>query len=161
MKYEIYHSKGGMNHSCEPKKYEYVHVTSVYADTLNEAFMMAQNDFNLEYAARGVRSTSVGDIIGYTIENQNLYKLVEGMGFSQVNKVWIEYKMQMSKQLNLLTAIPEEIEEYESIQEAITALMEQLDEDLYLVKKRNIKGFGMTNKRVVDLLPELWAEQIK
>lgn len=78
--YDIYHPVGGViNHNCARGIYEYNKVATVPANSLNDAYHMAQNDANLAYAELGIRSTCVGDII---CENDvNRIHMVRGLGF--------------------------------------------------------------------------------
>jgi hypothetical protein len=63
-KYHVYHPFGGaINTFCERGVYEFQEVANVFSDSLSGAWKQAQNDFNEEYAALGIRSTCIGDII--------------------------------------------------------------------------------------------------
>ena len=80
MMYNIYHPFGGiMNHNCERGLYEYQQVATVEANSLEEAYRLAQNE-NDSYTKNDVRSTSVGDIITsetghYMVKNIGFYKI--------------------------------------------------------------------------------------
>ena len=79
--YFILHPMGGeLNTKCEQLVYEFQHVALVTADSLEQAFVKAQNDFNDDYAAHGHRSTCVGDII----ENDSEFYMVMPLGFAKV-----------------------------------------------------------------------------
>jgi|NOAtaT_7_FD_contig_71_1982652_length_1591_multi_8_in_0_out_0_2 hypothetical protein len=89
MNYRILHPVGGtMNHDLERGVFEYEDIWSVEANSLNEAYLLSQNDFSEMYdsgmyARLGVRSTSVGDII---IEESlhgdfDQHFFVNGLGF--------------------------------------------------------------------------------
>jgi len=82
-RFGIYHPKDGfMNITCKVDICEYEHVAHIEAENLVRAFYMGQNDFNPEYAAKGKRSTSVGDVITY---NDKVF-MANGMGFKRVSK---------------------------------------------------------------------------
>lgn len=70
----------------------YQYVCSLEADTMEQAFRLAQNDFNKEYAKIGVRSTSVGDIIQSEQDYDlgNCY-LVKEKGFQCVPDTWLSF----------------------------------------------------------------------
>lgn len=59
------------------EKRDFKYIGAVMATDINEAWKLAQNDFNEEYAQLGVRSTSVGDMI---LDGNDFY-LVKGIGF--------------------------------------------------------------------------------
>lgn len=59
------------------EKRDFKYIGAVMASSLEEAFILSQNDFNEEYAEIGVRSTSVGDMI---LDGNDFY-LVKGIGF--------------------------------------------------------------------------------
>lgn len=61
----------------EGEKRDFKYIGSVLATDINEAWKLAQNDFNEEYAQLGVRSTSIGDMI---LDGNDFY-LVKGIGF--------------------------------------------------------------------------------
>lgn len=91
MIYSIYHPiSGKINHDFEPQMYE--KIFQVEAKSLEHAFMLSQNDFNPEYQALGVRSTSIGDIIQSEEDNLTLScNLVKGIGFQNVPSTWLTY----------------------------------------------------------------------
>ena len=94
MVYYIYHPKNGaMNHDCELNKFMYTMVYKLEANSLEEAFQRSQNDFNQSYADKGIRSTSVGDIImSHEDWQNNKCYLVKEVGFQQVyTGDWLEY----------------------------------------------------------------------
>jgi hypothetical protein len=93
MVYYIYHPKNGaMNHNCEPMTYMYDMVYKLEANSFEEAFQRSQNEFNQSYADKGLRSTSVGDIIMSELDYQNnRCHLVKGIGFEDVSSTWISY----------------------------------------------------------------------
>jgi hypothetical protein len=95
MKYNIYHPlEGKMNSFCQPAQFEYKRVAEIEAVSLEEAWHLSQNDFNDEYAALNVRSTSVGDIIASAEDLVNLRcHLVKGMGFQEVSVRWLTYQL--------------------------------------------------------------------
>ena len=59
------------------EKRNFKYIGAVMASSLEEAFMLSQNDFNEEYAEIGARSTSVGDMI---LDGNDFY-LVKMVGF--------------------------------------------------------------------------------
>lgn len=59
------------------EKRDFKYIGTVMATDINEAWKLAQNDFNEEYVQYGVRSTSVGDMI---LDGNDFY-LVKGIGF--------------------------------------------------------------------------------
>jgi len=59
------------------EKRDFKYIGAVMASSLEEAFILSQNDFNEEYAEIGARSTSVGDMI---LDGNDFY-LVKGIGF--------------------------------------------------------------------------------
>ena len=59
------------------EKRDFKYIGAVMASSLEEAFILSQNDFNEEYAEIGARSTSVGDVI---LDGNDFY-LVKGIGF--------------------------------------------------------------------------------
>ena len=93
MVYYIYHPNGGsMNHECTPGLHMYDMVYKLEADSLEEAFKLSQNDFNEQYASKGLRSTSVGDIIMSEEDyDNNRCQLVKGKGFQDVPSTWLSY----------------------------------------------------------------------
>jgi len=93
MVYYIYHPKGGsMNHDCVPAQFMYDMVYKLEANSFEEAFKMSQNDFNEDYASKGHRSTSVGDIIMSQEDyDNNRCHLVKGNGFQDVPSTWLSY----------------------------------------------------------------------
>lgn len=93
MLYSIFHPLDGvMNHDCQAGLYMYQHVFTLEANSLEEAFKLAQNDFNEQYAALGVRSTSVGDIIQSQADFEaNECHLVKGLGFGLVPNTWLSF----------------------------------------------------------------------
>jgi hypothetical protein len=62
-------------------------IGSVEAESIVDAFRLAQNDFNEEYASLGCRSTSVGDII---TDGDNHY-MVKGKGFASCDPRLLQY----------------------------------------------------------------------
>lgn len=62
------------------EKRDFKYIGAVMASSLEEAFILSQNDFNEEYAEIGARSTSVGDMI---LDGNDFY-LVKGIGFEYV-----------------------------------------------------------------------------
>jgi hypothetical protein len=61
----------------------YRDVAKVSASSLEQAFAKAQN-FNEEYAANNIRSTSVGDILVEDINGHIRCMMVRGFGFKEV-----------------------------------------------------------------------------
>lgn len=59
------------------EKRDFKYIGAVMASSLEEAFILSQNDFNEEYAEIGVRSTSVGDMI---LDGNDFY-LIKMVGF--------------------------------------------------------------------------------
>ena len=87
--FNIYHPYGGqLNTHCIPAQYEYQYVASISAESVESAFVAAQNE-NDDYAENGVRSTSVGDII--QCDNDETCYLVKPIGFQEVSGAWIRY----------------------------------------------------------------------
>lgn len=82
-KYSVYHAKNGFNTFCEPKMFEYEFITTVEALDLQKIFRVTQNDWSAQYAALGVRSTSVGDII-YDMDTHTAY-VITGTGFKPID----------------------------------------------------------------------------
>lgn len=82
-RFGIYHPENGFqNILCKVDVCEYEYVASVEAENLVKSFYKAQNDFNPAYAAHGIRSTSVGDIIAYDAQ---VY-MVNGSGYKRIPK---------------------------------------------------------------------------
>lgn len=80
--FHIYHPEHGeMNHNCERGVYNYEHVATVQAISMEAAFVKAQNDFSEMYEKLSLRSTSVGDLIRE--EGEDPY-MIMGTGFEQV-----------------------------------------------------------------------------
>jgi hypothetical protein len=91
MYYSVYHPENNqLNTQCLRGQHEYKMVAVVKAESLEEAFMKAQNDFNEEYLIYNVRSTSVGDIIQDV--KTGLYYIVEGTGFTEIPFTVVSYK---------------------------------------------------------------------
>ena len=59
------------------EKRDFKYIGAVMASSLEEAFILSQNDFNEEYAEIGARSTSVGDMI---LDGNDFY-LIKMVGF--------------------------------------------------------------------------------
>jgi hypothetical protein len=93
MVYYIYHPNGGsMNHECVPGQFMYVMVHKLEAESFEQAFRRCQNDFSDIYASKGLRSTSVGDIIMSEEDyDNNRCHLVKGNGFQDVPSTWLSY----------------------------------------------------------------------
>jgi hypothetical protein len=72
---------GEINHNCDKHKFQYDFVDFVQAHSLEQAFKLAQNDFNPAYRDLGFRSTSVGDII---VTPSGKHYMVKGMGFEEI-----------------------------------------------------------------------------
>lgn len=93
-RYHIYHPKGGLiNHACVRGQYEYEHVGTVLAHSLEQAFMRAQNDFE-PWAEYGVRSTCVGDIITHPSKEVGAFPvchMIKGVGFTEVPHTVVSY----------------------------------------------------------------------
>ena len=89
----IYHPlDGAINHKCERNIYEYEHVATVEATSLEDAFKQGQNCFNAEYAELGHRSTCVGDILTISDESGVIeHYIVESFGFLQVPEEVINF----------------------------------------------------------------------
>lgn len=89
-KYQIYHPiNGNLNIDCKRGVYEYTHICSVDALSLDEAFKLCQNDLSERYASLNKRSTSVGDIIVDTESNTHYF--VKGIGFQEIPCTVIHY----------------------------------------------------------------------
>jgi len=81
--FKILHPIGGvLNHSMVRGLYEYEHICSIDAKSLEEAFKLSQNDFSERYASLGKRSTSVGDII--IDGDETIHYMVSGVGFVEI-----------------------------------------------------------------------------
>jgi len=76
-----------MNHNCDTNNIIFVEVHSLMAKNLEHAFLNSQNDFNSDYRKKGVRSTSVGDIIrdDNDFTEKNLYMIL-GVGYNVVSE---------------------------------------------------------------------------
>lgn len=85
MTYNIYHPVGGaLNIQCKPESLMYKKVFVLEAENLENAFILSQNDLNEAYASKGIRSTSVGDIIQPEDDvNVRVCHLVCGIGFQE------------------------------------------------------------------------------
>lgn len=87
--FNIYHPIGGqLNTQCKTYAYTYECIGSVEANGIADAFKLAQNDFNEEYASLGRRSTSVGDII----TDGETHYMVKGTGFASCDPRLLHYK---------------------------------------------------------------------
>ena len=88
-RFGIYHPKDGfINMVCKPDICEYEFVTHIECENLVRVFYLAQNDFNPEYAKKGRRSTSVGDIVTHN----NQVFMYKGVGFRRIPKTHQLYK---------------------------------------------------------------------
>lgn len=86
--FSIYHPIGGaINHRCERGLYQYEHIGSVEALSLEDAYKKAQNDFNKKYRDLGHRSTCVGDII----TTEDTCHIVDSFGFIEVPDTVLSY----------------------------------------------------------------------
>ena len=86
--YNIYHPVDGkLNTHCESFAYTYEYVGTVEAENVAQAFKLAQNDFNEEYASLGHRSTSVGDIM----TDGDTHYMVKGTGFASCDPRLLKY----------------------------------------------------------------------
>jgi len=70
--------------------HNYKEVAQIRAADLNDAWVRSQNDFNDVYAALGIRSTSVGDIILPVNDSgkPEVAMLIAGIGFTAVPTVY-------------------------------------------------------------------------
>lgn len=89
MRYAIYHPSLGNyyvpHRSTLTPYYVFKHIYSVDAESLEDAFKQAQNDFNPEYESLGVRSTCVGDIIQSESDFEwGVCQMVANTGFLQL-----------------------------------------------------------------------------
>ena len=110
--YNIYHPiDGQLNTQCEHYKFTYECIGSVEAKHINDAFRLAQNDFNDEYSSLNRRSTSVGDII----TNDDNHYMVKSMGFASCDPRLIQYTCPILNVVRLNTLIQKNKEEYMSI----------------------------------------------
>ena len=91
--FNIYHPlNGDINHDCARHHFAYEQVAIIQADSLLDAFRLAQNDFNEEYNDLDIRSTCVGDIITESDEfGRVTCHMVQGMGFSKVPLTTLAY----------------------------------------------------------------------
>jgi|694.fasta_scaffold17891_23 hypothetical protein len=79
-KYRVYHpANSELNTFCQ-LDIRFKEVANVYANSLDDAFKKAQNDFSLEYEALGIRSTCVGDVI----ETNGAYRMIMPTGFQRM-----------------------------------------------------------------------------
>ena len=86
--FNIYHPiDGQLNTQCKTYEYTYEYVGTVEANGIAEAFKLAQNDFNEEYASLGHRSTSVGDIF----TDGETHYMVKGTGFASCDPRLLQY----------------------------------------------------------------------
>lgn len=84
--FRILHPENGLlNHNLHTGLYEFEHVCFIDAESLEEAFKLAQNDFSESYASLDRRSTSVGDII-VDLDEQVFY-MISGIGFIEIPPV--------------------------------------------------------------------------
>ena len=82
-KFKILHPVNGvLNHDCIRGLYEYEHICSIDAKSLEESFKLSQNDFSERYASLNKRSTSVGDIIIDIREEKHYF--VSSIGFTEI-----------------------------------------------------------------------------
>lgn len=82
-KYHIYHPQhGSINYACATGCYNYEHVATVEADSIQDAFVKAQNDFNELYERLSLRSTCVGDLI--RVDDEIHPYMVMEVGFEPV-----------------------------------------------------------------------------
>lgn len=82
MKFIIFHpADGSLNQDCRTD-ITLRRIAILEAENISDAFYKGQNDFNEAYAAKGHRSTSVGDVI-MNVEDQKTY-MVEGSCFKQI-----------------------------------------------------------------------------
>jgi hypothetical protein len=110
--YNIYHPiDGKLNTECKHYAYMYECIGSVEAKHINDAFRLAQNDFNEEYASLNRRSTSVGDII----TDGNGHYMVKSLGFASCDPRLLQYVCPTVKVSRLNTLIQNNQEEYMSI----------------------------------------------
>ena len=110
--YNIYHPiDGQLNTECKYYAYMYECIGSVEAKHINDAFRLAQNDFNEEYASLHRRSTSVGDII----TDGNGYYMVKAMGFASCDPRLLQYVCPILRVVKLNALIQKNKEEYMSI----------------------------------------------
>ena len=103
--YNIYHPiDGKLNTQCKYYTYMYECIGFVEANSIVDAFRLAQNDFNEEYASLGHRSTSVGDIM---TDGDNHY-MVKGTGFASCDPRLLQYVCHVVdiKRLNGLMRYP-------------------------------------------------------
>jgi hypothetical protein len=91
--FNIYHPVGGaINHKCERGMYEYEQVATIEAESLLDAYRLAQNDFNDEYSELGYRSTCVGDIITESDDFGNVtHYIIDGIEFIQIPPTVLAY----------------------------------------------------------------------
>ncbi len=79
--FNVFYPMEGMNHMCELTGFTYEFVYALACETLDEAFMNGQHDFNPALEHVGCRSLSVGDVI--MDEEQKLF-MVMPVGFNEV-----------------------------------------------------------------------------
>jgi hypothetical protein len=126
MKYIILHPMNCMfNHELSPDITMFEPVAVVEADDMEQAFRLAQNDFNPVYASRGNRPTSVGDIIQSEEDcAEGKCHMISGLGFVSLPAgPWLNYK-DKDFLAELAKPLPEE-EEEEDLPEYEDAYSEQ------------------------------------
>lgn len=79
-KFVIMHPVGGVLNTEESTTVQFEKVAEVECHSVGQAFQLAQNDFDANYAKLGKRSTSVGDLI---VEGEQVF-MVTGLGFVDV-----------------------------------------------------------------------------
>lgn len=87
----IFHpSTGAINHEMKSGVYKYDLIHSLEANSLKDAFKLAQNDFSEEYALLDKRSTCIGDVI-VNLDDQRVHHMVAGTGFIDIPRTVITY----------------------------------------------------------------------
>lgn len=91
--FNIYHPlEGAINNRCERGLYQYEHVATIEAASLEDAFKQGQNNFNSEYSELGFRSTCIGDIITQSDESGIVeHYMVDSIGFIQIPETVLSY----------------------------------------------------------------------
>jgi hypothetical protein len=81
--FHIHHATDPSLRFTETEKQPRVYASFVEAESLNDAFMLSQNDFNPNWSTedKPLRSTSVGDII----QDGDDFHMVLGIGFRLLN----------------------------------------------------------------------------
>jgi hypothetical protein len=112
--YKIYHPvDGDLNYNASLSDFDFEEIGIIESENLVRAYYHSQNDFNAKYAAFGVRSTSVGDLIEDLTDNA-LYMCM-GIGYKRIDK----------RQITIITA--EDLIKLDISVESLQAAQNSLD----------------------------------